>query len=39
MTSEQGIDYIFLYLIALIILPLSYFGFYFMMSSGMGETI
>lgn len=39
MTNEAGIDYLFLYLIALIILPLAYIGFYFMMSSGMGESI
>jgi len=38
LTSGQ-IDYIFMYLIALMILPLAYFGFYMMMSSGMGEAV
>lgn len=38
LTSGQ-IDYIFMYLIALMILPLAYFGFYMLMSSGMGETV
>jgi len=37
--TSGGIDFIFLYLISLIILPLSYAGFYVMMSSGMGETV
>lgn len=39
MTSEGGISFPFLYIIALLILPMAYFGFYVMMSSGMGETI
>jgi flagellar protein FlaJ len=39
MTSSEGISFTFLYLIALLILPMAYFGFYVMMSSGMGETI
>lgn len=39
LTSKGGIDYVFLYLIAFMILPLSYFGFYFLMSSGMGESV
>lgn len=39
MTSDTGIDFMFLYIIALLILPMAYFGFYFMMSSGMGETV
>jgi len=38
LTSGQ-IDYVFMYLIALIILPLAYFGFYMLMSSGMGEAV
>ena len=39
MTSEGGISFPFLYIIALLILPMAYFGFYVMMSSGMGESI
>lgn len=39
LTSKTGIDYMFLYIIALMILPLAYSGFYVMMSSGMGETV
>ena len=39
LTSEGGIDFMFMYLIAFMILPLAYFGFYVMMSSGMGEAI
>ena len=39
MTSSEGISFSFLYIIALLILPMAYFGFYVMMSSGMGETI
>ena len=39
MTSEAGIDFMFLYIIALLVLPMAYFGFFFMMSSGMGETV
>jgi len=34
-----GIDYTFMFLIAFMILPMAYFGFYFMMSLGMGETV
>jgi flagellar protein FlaJ len=37
--TSGGIDYLFLYLIAFMILPLAYFGFYMMMSSGMGESV
>lgn len=37
--SSGNIDMMFLYLIALLILPMAYFGFYFMMSSGMGESV
>jgi flagellar protein FlaJ len=37
--TSGGIDYFFLYLIAFMVLPMAYFGFYVMMSSGMGETI
>jgi flagellar protein FlaJ len=37
--TSGGIDYIFLYLIAFMILPLAYVGFYLMMSSGMGESV
>jgi len=39
MTSSEGISFTFMYIIALLILPMAYFGFYVMMSSGMGETI
>ena len=39
MTSEQGIDLVLINLIAVFVLPLAYFGFYVMMSSGMGETV
>jgi len=37
--TSGGIDYFFLYLIAFMVLPMAYFGFYVMMSSGMGETV
>ena len=37
--SSGDIDMTFLYLIALLILPMAYFGFYFMMSSGMGDSV
>lgn len=37
--TSGGIDYFFLYLIAFLILPMAYFGFYVMMSSGMGEEV
>ena len=37
--TSGGIDYFFLYLIAFMVLPMAYFGFYVMMSSGMGEAI
>ena len=39
LTSEGGISFPFLYIIALLILPMSYAGFYALMSSGMGESI
>jgi flagellar protein FlaJ len=39
LTTSAGIDYIFLYIIALFVLPLAYSGFYVMMSSGMGEKV
>ncbi|UCB59305.1 MAG: type II secretion system F family protein [Thermoplasmatales archaeon] len=39
LTAEGGISLEFLYMIALIILPMAYFGFYVLMSSGMGETV
>ena len=39
LTSEGGIDFGFLYIIAFMVLPMAYFGFYVMMSSGMGESI
>ena len=37
--TSGGIDFIFLYIIAIVILPLAYIGFYVMMSSGMGESV
>jgi len=39
LTSKGGIDFGILYLIAFMILPMAYFGFYVMMSSGMGESV
>ncbi len=39
MTSTEGLSFSFMYIIALLILPMAYFGFYVMMSSGMGEII
>lgn len=39
LTSSTGISFEFLYIIALMILPMAYFGFYVLMSSGMGESI
>ena len=39
LTSSGGISFPFLYIIALMILPMSYAGFYVLMSSGMGESI
>jgi flagellar protein FlaJ len=39
LTSSGGIDYTLLLLIAFMVLPLAYFGFYVMMSSGMGESV
>jgi len=37
--TSGGIDFIFLFIIAIVILPLSYVGFYVMMSTGMGEAV
>ena len=37
--SEKGPDFAFMGIIAFMVLPLAYFGFYMMMSSGMGETV
>lgn len=39
MTSETGIDFMFLNIIAFMVLPMAYVGFYVMMSSGMGESV
>lgn len=39
LTSKGGMDFGILYLIAFMILPMSYFGFYVMMNSGMGESV
>jgi len=37
--TSGGIDFIFLYVIAFMVLPMAYAGFYVMMSSGMGESV
>ncbi len=37
--TSGGIQFDFLYILALLILPMAYFGFYVMMKSGMGESI
>lgn len=39
LTADGGIAFEFLYMIALLILPMAYFGFYVLMSSGMGEAV
>ena len=39
MTSSGGMSFDFLYMIALVILPMAYVGFYVMMKSGMGEDV
>jgi flagellar protein FlaJ len=39
LTSSSGIAFDFLYIIALMVLPMAYFGFYVLMSSGMGESV
>jgi len=39
MTSSQGISFGFMFVLAFLILPMAYFGFYVMMSSGMGKTV
>jgi hypothetical protein len=39
MDSGGGVSFEFLWIIALLIVPMAYAGFYVMMSSGMGETI
>ena len=39
LTSSQGIGFEFLWVIALLVLPMAYAGFYVMMSSGMGESV
>ena len=39
LTSSTGIAFDFLYIIALLVLPMAYFGFYVLMSSGMGDTV
>ena len=39
LTSRAGIDFGFMYIIALLVLPMAYFGFYVLMSSGMGESV
>lgn len=37
--TSGGINYGFMFILAFMILPMAYFGFYVMMSSGMGETV
>lgn len=37
--TSGGISFEFLYIIAFMVLPMAYAGFYVMMSSGMGETV
>jgi len=37
--TSGGISFEFLFILAFMILPMAYFGFYVMMKSGMGETI
>jgi flagellar protein FlaJ len=37
--TSGGISFDFMFILAYVILPLAYFGFYVMMKSGMGETI
>jgi len=39
MTSSGGMQFGFMYILALMILPMAYFGFYVLMSSGMGESV
>ncbi len=39
MTSSQGISFSFMFILAFLILPMAYFGFYVMMSSGMGKAV
>jgi hypothetical protein len=39
LTSSGGLSFSFLYILAFLILPMAYAGFYVMMSSGMGETV
>ena len=39
MTAEGGLSFDFLYILAILILPMAYAGFYVMMKSGMGEDI
>lgn len=39
LTSDGGIDFFFMYLIAFMVLPMAYMGFYVMMSSGMGQEV
>jgi len=37
--TSGGISFEFLFILAFLILPMAYFGFYVMMKSGMGESI
>ena len=37
--TSGGISFEFMFILAFLILPMAYFGFYVMMKSGMGETV
>ena len=37
--TSGGIDFMFMYILAFLILPMAYFGFYVLMSSGMGQSV
>jgi hypothetical protein len=37
--TSGGISFDFLFILAFLILPMAYFGFFIMMKSGMGDTV
>ena len=37
--TSGGISYEFMFILAFLVLPMAYFGFYVMMKSGMGESV
>ena len=37
--TSGGISFDFMFILAFLILPMAYFGFYVMMKSGMGEAV